>query len=982
MGIKILIVEDDAIIGLHLSGALESLGYTPVGTALSSVEAITMATQQQPDLALVDIGLRGSEDGVAVATTFRRKLDIPVIFLTAYTNPETVERARQAEPFGYISKPFDIRSLNATIEIALHRHRMERELKASEERYRFLFNNMYQGAMYLDAEMRIFSVNPAALAILGLSEEEMIGRYLFDPSWQCINEDGSPFNPNEFPAFKAMATRQPVMGAAMGVYNPLSQEYRWIRVGAVPIFKPGQDAPYQVFTTFDDITNLKQAETALEQNAARYMTLIEHLPDVISRFDRDLRYTYISPVVEKVLGVGPGGFLNKTSRELEIPPHIIALWEEKILKVFENGADQSVDYVVQLGTGTRAFESRLFPERGPDGTIQSVLSINRDVTELRIAYAVQQETERQLRTLFDNLIGMAYRCKNDPDWTLEFVSRGCEGLAGYSAQDLVEDRSISFGEIIHPADRPRVWETVQAALSAKQQYNILFRIITRSGETKWVEENGQGVFNSAGELEALEGFILDVSLRKHAEEALIENEAILRQILDNLPVAVRVTGVNGKIEYLNENFTRLFGYTQEDIPHLEDWYQAAYPDEDYRARMRTVWNDYLEEARLNSGETSTIEVHIISKDHIQHSVEVRATILQQRAITIYTDLTAIHAVEEDLQRSEVFMRQLLEEAPVAALVANLDRQIEFVNRQFSNQLGYHMADMENLDHWAQCVYPDAQERAAALDELEVATLNALREKHMLPVMEHCLTAKNGEVKNMRIRGSIIRGKLFMMFEDITFYREIENQLTANLAEKEALLREVYHRVKNNLQVVVSLLGLQAARIKDPAARELFIQSQNRIRSMALAHETLYRSAGFTRINFGGYLKDLIHDIRGSFAHQDNISVRVNADPIFMPIETAVPCGLIVNELVTNAYTYAFPNHQAGVIQVSFTSQGRQVLLEVRDNGVGLPEGLEPSNSETLGLNLVRILSLQINASIQISREYGTTFGLIFTIPEK
>jgi len=858
---------------------------------------------------------------------------------------------------------------------------MERELKESEERHRFLFNHLLQGAVYLDAETRIFSANPAAAAMIGKSQQELIGQLLFLPGWPCIHEDGRPYTQAELPPDAALRTRQPVQDAVIGVYNPNIQAHRWFRMSAVPIFKPGEATPHQLFATFYEISGLKKAEAAREETAARYISLVEHLPDLISRFDRDLRLAYISPGIEKLTGQKPASLIGHTNQEMSFPPQLCDLWDSKLRLVFETGQEQVFDYTLHHLAGQSLFEARLFPEYGQNGQIQSVLVIDRDITDLRAAQAEAHEVQRRLQTLFDNLPGLAYRCTNDVDWTMEFVSRGSLALTGYPPAMFLGENAISYTSLIHPEDRQASWDGIQAALALRQPYALVYRITTRGGETRWVEENGLGIFKPDGTLEALEGFILDITARRRGEEALLENETSLRQILERLPAAVMVVEPDGRVAYLSASFTGQFGYSLKEIPDLRAWENAAFPDRVYRTRIVKAWQRYLEQVRQGDNGTAPFEFRMIARDGRQRIVEARVAIQRERIIATFNDITEIRAAEEDLLRGEAYMRQLLEEAPVAACIANLDRQVEFTNRQFDQLFGLPQGAASTLDLWAERVYPDAQERAAALTGLNSAMLSALHSNGVLPVLETRLTPPNGKAKNVRLRGSIIRGKLFLTFEDITAYREIEEKLTANLAEKETLLREVYHRVKNNLQVVVSLLGLQALRIKDPESRDLFTQSQSRIRSMALAHETLYRSAGFTRINFGSYLNDLVQEIRIAYPQQTNINVRVEAEPVFIPIDTAVPCGLIVNELVTNAFKYAFPEDQPGSILVKLNRKDGLLRLEVSDDGVGLPGSPEAPASDALGLNLVRILSSQVNASVQITRERGTVFRLTLTNQE-
>jgi two-component sensor histidine kinase len=206
----------------------------------------------------------------------------------------------------------------------------------------------------------------------------------------------------------------------------------------------------------------------------------------------------------------------------------------------------------------------------------------------------------------------------------------------------------------------------------------------------------------------------------------------------------------------------------------------------------------------------------------------------------------------------------------------------------------------------------------------------------------------------------------------------EERLAASLKEKEILLREIHHRVKNNMQVVMSLLKLQARQVRDPEAREAFIDSQNRIRAMALIHETLHQSRDFAQIPWRDYVEALVTNL--SRAHRGGpATVAAEVGEVRLNIDHAVPVGLIINELVTNAMEHAFTDGRRGEIKVSIVPVGEsQLQLTVSDNGIGLPDDFDAQQSESLGLRLVSALAeRQLNGSLEVSRNHGTTFMIKF-----
>jgi two-component sensor histidine kinase len=205
-----------------------------------------------------------------------------------------------------------------------------------------------------------------------------------------------------------------------------------------------------------------------------------------------------------------------------------------------------------------------------------------------------------------------------------------------------------------------------------------------------------------------------------------------------------------------------------------------------------------------------------------------------------------------------------------------------------------------------------------------------------------------------------------------------------LCEKEVLLQEVHHRVKNNLAVVSSLLSLQAETIADERARAALRDSQDRVRSIARVHEALYRSESLAWVNMGDYVEGMVQHLRESYAAY-HVGFDVQAAGVALDIDRAVPCGMVINELVSNALKHAFPPESLGAaadrpqVQVAMRSDGAQVELVVRDNGVGLPAGIEVETSPSLGLNLVSLLARQLQGTLQVRREGGTAFTLTFPL---
>jgi Signal transduction histidine kinase len=218
--------------------------------------------------------------------------------------------------------------------------------------------------------------------------------------------------------------------------------------------------------------------------------------------------------------------------------------------------------------------------------------------------------------------------------------------------------------------------------------------------------------------------------------------------------------------------------------------------------------------------------------------------------------------------------------------------------------------------------------------------------------------------------------------DITDRKNATDKLKSSLNEKKVLIKEIHHRVKNNMQIISSLLNLQSQHLKDDekVAATVLKESQNRVRSMAMIHEKLYQSKDFTHIRFEDYIKRLLSDLFYSYnTSSDQVKLVVDVEDVNLNMETAVPCGLIISELFSNSLKYAFPEGRVGEIKVSLKQEtdDQRFVLTVADDGVGLPPDLDFKNTMTLGLELVNNLTKQIDGEIELDRSHGTEFKIRF-----
>lgn len=343
-----------------------------------------------------------------------------------------------------------------------------------------------------------------------------------------------------------------------------------------------------------------------------------------------------------------------------------------------------------------------------------------------------------------------------------------------------------------------------------------------------------------------------------------------------------------------------------------------------------------------------------------------------RVVGALQDITALKEAEDAAAQSEARYRALYERTP--AMLHSIDREGRLLSVS---------------DRWLQTL---GYERAEVLGRRSVEFLTeasrTYAQHHVLPEflrtgrcddVEYQMLTKDGRVLDVLLSATSERGPdgtvehSLAVLNDVTEKKKATQALQAALVEKEVLLKEVHHRVKNNLQIITSLLNIQAQRIDDPRVRATLIDAQSRVRAMAQVHERLYQSPDLARIDFGRYLSDLLAELRRA-VHVPGVEVQGRSADVALSVETAIPCGLIVNELVVNALKHAFPGGGRGRVQVDLQPEGELICLSVEDDGQGVG-ALGPSPG--LGLHLVERLTGQLGGTLSRGGPPGTSYQVRF-----
>jgi PAS domain S-box-containing protein len=461
--------------------------------------------------------------------------------------------------------------------------------------------------------------------------------------------------------------------------------------------------------------------------------------------------------------------------------------------------------------------------------------------------------------------------------------------------------------------------------------------------------------------------IVDITSRKQLEDRF-------RMVVESAPNAMVMIAASGQIVMVNAQAEKVFGYDRVEM--LDRSVEMLVPDRfrHHHPGLRTGFFANPETRPMGSGR----DLYGIRKDGSEFPIEIGLNPIETEdgpmVLSAIVDISSRKRLEERFRR-------VVEAAPNAMVMIGQRGQIEMVNAQAERVFGYERAEM--LGQSIEFLVPKrfrAQHpalRASFFADPHSRPMGAGRDLYGLK--------KDGSEFPVEIGLNPIEtedGEMVLSaIVDISDRKQKEERIHAALKEKDTLLGEIHHRVKNNLQVVHRLLVLQSDLVTDQKIVSILRESQNRIRSMALIHQTLYESKDFVQVDFSNFLETLAPTLISSYGvDSDQITLSIEAMEVLLPISAAVPCGLVVNELISNALKHAFPHGRRGEINIGLAAapDGR-AMLSVSDNGIGIAEDHDLTQTTTLGLQLVALLADQLAGELEIHRANPTQFILRFPI---
>jgi PAS domain S-box-containing protein len=521
-----------------------------------------------------------------------------------------------------------------------------------------------------------------------------------------------------------------------------------------------------------------------------------------------------------------------------------------------------------------------------------------------------------------------------------------------------------FLNYVHPEDVDLLVGEQEKCTQEDCDFEMEYRIIWPDRTIHWLLDKGKYVSES----HYFTGACVDITFRKHAEQTLKDSEILFRQLAENIRDVFSIMNPkNMNVIYVSPVFEDIWGIKREEIYRNPDSFiKEIHPDD--RERVMNLMKDGSTSGRY------TVEFRIIRPDKTIKWLRSRGFPLYNEKNELYRiagiteDITERKLAEEELHKNQEFLRSTVTSAPVILWAINNSCEITLLEGKGLNKIGLDADDNLGKDIFE--VFKKTEEFSNYLNL-------AFKGNEISFTIHENSTWLEMRFSPLRDHDGNIQGVIGVAV-DITQHKEAEEKILNSLKEKEVLLKEIHHRVKNNLQIISSILSLQSIYVNDNEINNIFEESKNRIKSMALLHEKLYQSKDFTKINFRNYVEDLVINLFRSYQIEpDRIRLQIKGNDIYIDAEKAISIGLIMNELVSNSLKYAFKDIDNGEIYIRYNEISVNTLkILLKDNGVGLPDNFNFLNTDTLGLQLIHSLVEQLDGTINVFNHNGASFEII------
>jgi PAS domain S-box-containing protein len=603
---------------------------------------------------------------------------------------------------------------------------------------------------------------------------------------------------------------------------------------------------------------------------------------------------------------------------------------------------------------------------------QLILGIARDITERKRSKDAVNKSEERLQTLLNAIPDIIFF--KDAQGRHLLVNKAHEDIFGLNKKDVI---GKTVKDILPPDAAEHCKKSDEKVIRNKKPFQSEEHATDKNGNKIILDTIKIPLYDNSGNSSGLVGIARDITERKRVEDALVESEGRFRGAFENTAVGASMVDLKGRFIKVNRRLCEMLGYSEEELLSLT-FSDITHPDD------IQIGLDNLSKQLSGKADSTSFEKRYLRKDGNVIHVIISPSLIRGSSgepkcfVGLWQDITKRKTMEDQLRAAKTIAEneRAKTEAVIAGLgvgiiIRDLDYKVMYENEVQQNSFGNHVGEY---------CYKAYMDNERICDDCPMVF--SLRDGGIHKVEREFPTEEGTEYYELTTSplkdsdGNIVGG--IKVVKDITDRKESEELIRTSLKEKEVLLQEVHHRVKNNMQIIASMLNLQSKYIKDKKVLQLFRESQSRILAMALIHEKLYMSKDIANINFRHYVGSLARNLLDTLTiKSQNIALELDIDEVSFNTETAIPCGLIINELVSNSINHAFPNDKDGEISIALQREDSGGLaLTVKDNGIGIPEGLDIRNSKSLGLELVSLLA---EKQLQSTLELNTTEGTEFTI---
>lgn len=615
-----------------------------------------------------------------------------------------------------------------------------------------------------------------------------------------------------------------------------------------------------------------------------------------------------------------------------------------------------------------------------------------------------------------------YHCDLEEGYPIRNMSSNVSEILGFGEADFKRDKRLWLNRI-HEQDRDRVLSFYEA-ITRTGCDTTEFRFKHKDGHYIWLRDEVKVVTDDQDHPDSLVGSSIEITDQKKAEKNLQElNRTLEERIKERTSkLATANRKLKKQIQYRNKAEKKLKEQNEQlklqelAISNINDMVVITRAPKDNPTESEIIFvNEAFEEFTgyranevigrkptfLHGRETSGIVLERI-KERIENHKPLREEFINYTKdgasywveldmapfpsvddkyeywVGINRDVTKRKAAEKKLEESEIRYRALAELSFDAILEIAPDETIINCNKRASELFGYDREELTGMKSAKLIPEKERDDTAPVTDDSEAGKQGA--REQIYQKKDGSLFPAEIHTQRYKVHDS---ERIVIYVRDNTAHKEYENKIRKSLKEKETLLAEVHHRVKNNLAVISGLLEMQVMNSEDEKLLEKLQESQSRIQSIAMVHEKLYSSESFSEIRIDQYINDLLNMIMGSLVDFDkDIEVKKDIVPVTLSVSQAIPCGLLLNELITNCYKHAFEECAEGIIEIVIARENSDMLsFEVKDNGIGLPSDFDIAKQSTLGMTLIQTLVEQLDGEFEVSSGQGTRFRFAFRIED-